>query len=124
MFAHAFGRPNLLSRIYRLRRNPVRVYLGVVFLAFAAMTIESASSHDKGYDGNPLPVRIKLDWCGKADEHQLKPEQITRGSNGNVWMIVGGESLRFPNTPDEGAFSSVKITSRHYGRSGRSSAQG
>ena len=116
------------------------------------MTIESASAHDKGYDGNPLPVRIKLDCCGKADEHQLKPERITRGSNGeyivssegytfvipankalpgndpcshiffeNGWMIVGGESLRFPNTPGKGAFSWVKTTSRHFGRYVRSS---
>jgi hypothetical protein len=44
MFAHAFGRPNLLS--HRFRKNPVRVYgsaIGMVaaatLLAFAAMTI-------------------------------------------------------------------------------------
>jgi hypothetical protein len=50
-------------------------------LALTAMTIESASAHDKGCDDNPVPVAIKLDCCGKADEHQVKPEQITRGPN-------------------------------------------
>ena len=104
----------------RRRRFP---WIGAVIAVLTfSTTIESASAHDEGCDGNPVPGRIKLDCCGGAHEHQLKPEQITRGSNGNVWMIVGGESLRFPNTPDKGAFSSVKITSRHYGRSGRSSA--
>ena len=49
--------------------------------AFTAMAIESASAHDKGCDGNPVPVAIKLDCCNEADEHQLKPEQIRRGPN-------------------------------------------
>ena len=49
--------------------------------AFTAMAIESASAHDKGCDGNPVPDRIKLDCCNEADEHQLKPEQIRRGPN-------------------------------------------
>jgi hypothetical protein len=100
-------------------------------LAFAATTVESASAHDKGCDGNPVPERIKLDCCGEAEEHQLKPEQISRGANNeyivsfdgctfvipadkalpsndpcshiffeNVWMIVGGTSVRFPKGPD------------------------
>jgi hypothetical protein len=50
-------------------------------VAFTAMAIESASAHDKGCDGNPVPDRIKLDCCGEGDEHQLKPEQISRGPN-------------------------------------------
>jgi hypothetical protein len=49
--------------------------------ALATMTIESASAHDKGCDGNPVPGGIKLDCCGKADEHRLKPEQVSRGRN-------------------------------------------
>ena len=99
-------------------------------LAFAATTIGSASAHDKGCDGNPVPVAIKLDCCGQADEHRLKPEQISRGPNDeyivsfegytfvipadkalpsndhcshiffeNVWMIAGGNVMRFPGTP-------------------------
>ena len=51
-------------------------------VAFTAMTIQNANAHDKGCDGNPVPARIKLDCCGKADEHQLKPEQVSRGLNG------------------------------------------
>jgi hypothetical protein len=45
------------------------------------MMIESASAHDKGCDGKPVPGRIKLDCCGEADEYQLKPEQIRRSPN-------------------------------------------
>ena len=94
------------------------------------MTVERASAHDKGCDGNPVPEGIKLDCCGEADEHQLKPEQISRGPNDeyivsfegytfvipadkalpsndpcshiffeNVWMIAGGNQVRFPGTP-------------------------
>jgi hypothetical protein len=62
-------------------------------LAFAAMTIETASAHDKGCDGNPVPGGIKLNCCGKADEHQLKPEQISRGPDGEY--IVSFEDYRF-----------------------------
>jgi hypothetical protein len=66
----------------RQRFRWVRVVMAVV--AFAAMTIESASAHDKGCDGNPAPGEIKLDCCGKADEHRLKPEQVSRGRN-ELW---------------------------------------
>jgi hypothetical protein len=62
-------------------------------LAFAAVTIEGASAHDIGCDGNPVPVAIKLDCCGKADEHQLKPEQISRGPDGEY--IVSFEDYTF-----------------------------
>ena len=114
-----------------MRRERFRgVWAVIAVLAFAAMTIERASAHDKGCDGNPVPVAIKLDCCGQADEHQLKPEQIRRGPNDeyivsfedytfvipadkalpsndpcshiffeSVWMIAGGNQIRFPGTP-------------------------
>ena len=62
-------------------------------LAFAAITIESADAHDKGCDGNPLPKGIKLDCCGEAEEHRLKPEQISRGPNHEY--IVSFEEYTF-----------------------------
>ena len=65
----------------------------IAILAFATMTIESARAHDKSCDGNPVPRAIKLDCCGEADEHQLKPEQISRGANGEY--IVSFEDYRF-----------------------------
>ena len=95
MFAHAFSRPNLLSRLHSSQKNPFRVHVGIVpaaLLAFAAMT-KDASAHDKGCDGSPLPVAIKMDCCGKADEHQLKPEQIRRGPNDEY--IVSFEDYTF-----------------------------
>ena len=70
-----------------MRRERFRgVWAVIAVLAFAAMTIESASAHDKGCDGNPVPGRIKLDCCGEADEHRLKPEQISRGPN-NEYIV-------------------------------------
>ena len=65
----------------------------ITVLAFTAMTIESASAHDKGCDANPVPEAIKLDCCGKAEEHRLKPEQISRGANGEY--IVSFEDYTF-----------------------------
>ena len=106
-------------------------WAAIAVLTFAAVTIASAAAHDKGCDGDPVPAAIKLDCCGRADEHQLKPEQITRGPNDeyivsfegytfvipadkalpsddpcshiffeNVWVIVGGNHMRFPGTPN------------------------
>jgi hypothetical protein len=106
------------------------VWAMIAVLAFAAKTIAGANAHDKGCDGSSVPAGIKLNCCGKADEHQLKPEQIRRGQDGeyivsfggytfvipadkalpsndhcshiffeNVWMIVGGNQIRFPGTP-------------------------
>ena len=69
------------------------IWAVIAVLAFAAMTIESASAHDKGCDGNPVPAVIKLNCCGSADEHQLKPEQISRGPKGEY--IVSFEDHRF-----------------------------
>jgi hypothetical protein len=63
-------------------------WAAIAVLAFAAVTIESATAHDKGCDANPVPKAIKLDCCGKADEHQLKPEQITRGPNDEYIVSV------------------------------------
>ena len=113
----------------RRERYP-RVWAMIAVLGFAAVAIESASAHDKSCDANPVPKAIKLDCCGKADEHLLNPEQISRGLNDeyivslegytfvipadkalpsndpcshiffeNVWMIVGGNQIRFPGTP-------------------------
>jgi len=77
-----------------MRRERFRgVWAVIAVLAFAAMTIERASAHDKGCDGNPVPVAIKLDCCGKADEHRLTPEQIRRGLNGEY--IVSFEDYTF-----------------------------
>jgi hypothetical protein len=70
-----------------------RFWAVIAVLAFAAVAIESASAHDKGCDGNPVPVAIKLDCCGQADEHRLKPEQITRGPNDEY--IVSFERYTF-----------------------------
>jgi hypothetical protein len=68
----------------------------IAVLAFAAMTIQSASAHDKGCDGKPVPGRIKLDCCGEADEHQLKPEQIKRGPNDEYIVSFGGYTFVIP----------------------------
>jgi hypothetical protein len=68
----------------------------IAVLAFTAMTIESASAHDKGCDGNPVPGRIKLDCCGEADEHQLKPEQISRGLNDEYIVSFEGYTFVIP----------------------------
>jgi hypothetical protein len=76
----------------RRERLPA-VWALIAVLSLTAMTIESASAHDKGCDGNPVPVAIKLDCCGKADEHQVKPEQITRGPNDEY--IVSVDDYRF-----------------------------
>jgi hypothetical protein len=76
----------------RRERFP-RFWALIAVVAFAAMTIESASAHDKGCDGNPVPRAIKLDCCGEAEEHQLKPEQIRRGANGEY--IVSFEDYTF-----------------------------
>jgi hypothetical protein len=80
------------------------VWAMVAVLAFAAVTIESASAHDKGCDGNPVPGGIKLDCCGKADEHQLRPEQIRRGPKDEY--IVSFEDYTFVIPSDKALPSS------------------
>jgi hypothetical protein len=64
-----------------IRRERFPWVWAVIAVPAFAMTTEIASAHDKGCDGNPVPVAIKLDCCGKADEHRLAPEQIRRGPN-------------------------------------------
>jgi hypothetical protein len=77
----------------RRERFPCAV---IAVLAFTAMKIECASAHDKGCDGNPVPGRIKLDCCGEADEHQLKPEQISRGLNDEYIVSFEGYTFVVP----------------------------
>jgi hypothetical protein len=45
------------------------------------------------------PRAIKLDCCGQADEHLLKPEQISRGPNHEY--IVSFEGYTFVITADK-----------------------
>jgi hypothetical protein len=71
----------------------------ITVLAFTAMTTESPSAHDKGCDGNLVPVRIKLDCCGEAEHHLLKPEHISRGPNNEY--IVSFEGYTFVIQADE-----------------------
>jgi hypothetical protein len=47
----------------------------------------------QGLRRQPVPGGIKLDCCGKADEHRLKPEQISRGPNDEY--IVSFERYTF-----------------------------
>jgi len=81
----------------RIKTNPLRIFrllvLPMGLAAFTAMAIESASAHDKGCDGTPVPVAIKLNCCSKADEHQLNPGQISRGPNDEY--IVSFENYVF-----------------------------
>jgi hypothetical protein len=69
------------------------IVLPIGLVAFTTMAIESASAHDKGCDGNPVPGNIKVDCCNDADEHQLRPEQISRGANDEY--IVSFERYMF-----------------------------
>jgi hypothetical protein len=86
-----------VSFMDRIEANPLPLFkllvLPMGLVAFTAMAIEGASAHDKGCDGNPVLSRIKLDCCGEAEEHQLKPEQISRGPNDEY--IVSFEDYRF-----------------------------
>jgi hypothetical protein len=72
-----------VSFMDRIKANPLPLFkllvLPMGLVAFIAMAIEGTSAQDKGCDGNPVLGRIKLDCCGEAEEHQLKPEQISRG---------------------------------------------
>jgi hypothetical protein len=73
-----------------------RIWSVITVLAFATITIECASAHDVGCDGNPVPVRTKLDCCGRAEEHQLKPEQIRRGANNEYIVSFEGYTFVIP----------------------------
>jgi hypothetical protein len=84
-----------MSLLDQTKVSPLLV-LAVGLVASTAMTIERASAHDRSCDGNPVPERIKLDCCGKADEHQLKPEQIRRGPNDEYIVSFGGYTFVIP----------------------------
>jgi hypothetical protein len=73
-----------------------QVWAIIAILASAAITVRSASAHDKGCDGSPLPQKIKLDCCGEADEHRLKPEQISRGPNNEYIVSFEGYTFVVP----------------------------
>lgn len=64
--------------------------------ALLAMMVESASAHDKDCDGGVVSEKIKSDCCGEADEHQLSPEQIGRGPNGEYIVSVEGYTFVIP----------------------------
>jgi hypothetical protein len=68
----------------------------IAVLAFATIAAQSASAHEKSCDGNPVPGRIKLDCCGGAEEHQLKPEQISRGANDEYIVVFENYTFVIP----------------------------
>ena len=70
--------------------------LASLLVAFAAMTIESANAHQMGCDGNPVPERIKSDCCGEEEEHQLTPDQISRGPNDEYIVNFEGYTFVIP----------------------------
>ena len=84
----------------RIKANPPPLFkllvLPMGLVAFTAMAIEGASAHDQGCDGNPVLGRIKLDCCGEAEEHQLKPEQISRGANNEYVVSFEGYTFVIP----------------------------
>ena len=84
----------------RIKANPLPLFkllvLPMGLVAFTATAIEGASAHDKGCDGNPVLGRIKLDCCGEAEEHQLKPEQISRGPNDEYIVSFEGYTFVIP----------------------------
>jgi hypothetical protein len=89
-----------MSLMDRITANPLPIFkllvLPIGLVVFTAMAIESASAHEKGCDGNPVPRTIKLNCCGEADEHQLKPEQISRGPNDEYIVNFEGYTFVIP----------------------------
>jgi hypothetical protein len=67
-----------------------------LLVAFTAMTIESANAHQMGCDANPVPERIKSDCCGEEEEHQLTPDQISRGPNNEYIVSMEGYTFVIP----------------------------
>jgi hypothetical protein len=65
----------------------MRIAVAALLLTFAC---GSASAHDKGCDGNSVPKTVKVNCCGKAEDHLLKPEQVTRGQNYEYIVSVDG----------------------------------
>jgi hypothetical protein len=72
--------------------------LTIAVLTFCATGIERAAAHDKSCEGDAVPRGIKLDCCSKADEHQLQPEQITRGQNGEYIVRFEAYTFVIPET--------------------------
>jgi hypothetical protein len=68
----------------------------ITVLTFATTAAKSASAHERGCDGSPVPARIKLDCCGEAEEHQLAPEQIKRGANDEYIVVFEGYTFVIP----------------------------
>jgi len=89
-----------VSFMDRIKANPLPLFkllvLPMGLVAFTATAIEGASAHDKGCDGNPVLGRIKLDCCGEAEEHRLKPEQISRGPNDEYVVSFEGYTFVIP----------------------------
>jgi hypothetical protein len=73
-----------------------RIKSNLPLAAFTAMAIESASAHDMGCDGNPVPETIKSDCCGEGEEHRLIPEQISRGPNNEYIVSFEGYTFVIP----------------------------
>jgi hypothetical protein len=84
----------------QIKANPLPLFkllvLPMGLVAFTAMVIEGASAHDKDCDGNPVLGRIKVDCCGEAEEHRLKPEQIRRGPNDEYIVSFEGYTFVIP----------------------------
>jgi hypothetical protein len=84
----------------RIKANPLPflklLVLPMGLAAFAALAIDSASAHDKGCDGAPVSKRIKSDCCGGAEEHQLKPEQVSRGPSNEYIVAFEGYTFVIP----------------------------
>jgi hypothetical protein len=89
-----------MSFLDRIKANPSPIFklfvLPMGLVVFTAMAIESASAHHMSCDGDPVPDRIKLDCCGEAEEHQLKPEQISRGPNNEYVVSFEGDTFVIP----------------------------
>jgi hypothetical protein len=67
----------------------------IAALAFTAVTIESATAHHKGCDGNPVPGD-QVGLLRQADEHLLNPEQISRGLNDEYIVSLEGYTFVIP----------------------------
>ena len=73
-----------------------RIKSHLLLLAFIAMALESASAHEMACDGNPVPDKVSLDCCGEGEEHQLRPEQISRGPNNEYIVSFAGYTFVIP----------------------------
>lgn len=56
-------------------------------LAYTALLYAPAYAHDLQCDGNPVPEGVKLNCCGKADEHRVDPANVTRADNGDFIVV-------------------------------------